>query len=418
MNTQALGHAGTQRLQRQDLAPGPLGTVGNLQFGLQDGGTTRFSPPGALASVSNSWVARQFRRHRAPQLIQERRDFFRQAYQNSGLIGNALGRLTDLADTAAARIEVGQELEQLGRLAQGNLANLPGALDSLSSYMNELTLADLEALRNGMLGHPTVRDAVLETISPAVRAQAARVVEQIATALDRRLARDIVQPHLKRIRKLMRRQRMDGKALAVQLSSLATVLAAPVSSRSQRGLPVLPILDTYFQSLPQSRVNKLAFVFGSVILRPAQEALQRMDDDLAKRRALAMLNIIHGSLEREICARVQPSLQEFKVALDQARHDRNPRAASRIFCELNTLVGASRQAYGWLPETVDRAVRKLVDDNLILFRDATHNPSGALNAASLSRLDEVTVANLRNVRHLRGFGLELEAAARTGWGQL
>ncbi|WP_454006143.1 hypothetical protein [Alcaligenes sp. Marseille-Q7550] len=372
-----------------------MGTVGNLQFGLQDGGTTRFSPPGALASVSNSWVARQFRRHRAPQLIQERRDFFRQAYQNSGLIGNALGRL-----------------------AQGNLANLPGALDSLSSYMNELTLADLEALRNGMLGHPTVRDAVLETISPAVRAQAARVVEQIATALDRRLARDIVQPHLKRIRKLMRRQRVDGKALAVQLSSLATVLAAPVSSRSQRGLPVLPILDTYFQSLPQSRVNKLAFVFGSVILRPAQEALQRMDDDLAKRRALAMLNIIHGSLEREICARVQPSLQEFKVALDQARHDRNPRAASRIFCELNTLVGASRQAYGWLPETVDRAVRKLVDDNLILFRDATHNPSGALNAASLSRLDEVTVANLRNVRHLRGFGLELEAAARTGWGQL
>lgn len=55
---------------------------------------------------------------------------------------------------------------------------------------------------------------------------------------------------------------------------------------------------------------------------------------------------------------------------------------------------------------------RLVESSLFLFRDMQNNAHGALNAASLGRLDDATVENLRNAAwYLSQFGLELDEPA-------
>ncbi|WP_454005812.1 hypothetical protein [Alcaligenes sp. Marseille-Q7550] len=58
---------------------------------------------------------------------------------------------------------------------------------------------------------------------------------------------------------------------------------------------------------------------------------------------------------------------------------------------------------------------RLVESSLFLFRDMQNNAHGALNAASLGRLDDATVASYTHLTlptwYLSQFGLELDEPA-------
>lgn len=173
--------------------------------------------------------------------------------------------------------------------------------------------------------------------------------------------------------------------------------------------PLVPMLDTYLRSLPEYRLRELMFLFHADRYQPARDALRQLGEDSGRQRALAMLDCIHHSLPSVIHARVQPLLRDIEVALEQARLAGDQLAASQALCELYSLVKEGLRTYGWLPETVNIDVRRLVQGNLdLLFPDAVYNPFDPLNAAYLGRLDETVAANLRCVERLRDYELILQ----------
>lgn len=406
MYTQALGQAGAHSL-RQGVAPGPLGTAGNLQFGRRQGGTAGVGRVRATLSsvrrpLSNLTANLRLRFNRTTLEAWRQRDLSNRVHDNSRRIGNFLSSLTAPASSARAQSRVAGELRQLSSLAQGDLANLPGAQEALSTYVDELTLVDLAAVRAGPLGSSESRNALLNLIPSSMQFQASDVLNQITQVLNQRLARDAVHVPLMQIRELIQQAPIV----------LARDLAAALNS-----LPAVPaMVEIYLQSLPQGQVEQLSQVFNVSTTKDARDVLQRLDDGPERRDAIAMLESIQQALGREIHARVQPALRALDNELFQARFAGNQLAVSEAFCKLVTLVAEVREAYGWLPDAVAISAGRLVNDNMSVFRDTEHNPYGALNAASLDRLDSVVVENLRNASWgLRGFGLELEGLAGTSW---
>ncbi|MGE8548331.1 MAG: hypothetical protein ACN6OC_12910 [Alcaligenes sp.] len=416
MDTRALGQTGARILQRQDLAPGPLGAVGNLRFSPLEGGTPGIGPS-TPASAGRPSVGFSFR----PQPVQEPRKFLTQARENSNRIGNVLGLLTATAGHGSALAKLGPELAQLVRLVRcnlnslsggsesGNLSSLAGGVESLTCYMNEMTPEDIDALRNGVLSKPRICHALLSLMPSYLRPQATKILEQITEALDQRRARDGVTMPLQQIQILMRSWPMNGPALASQLNRLADVLGMPDADQQASEPPLVPMLDTYLRSLPEYRLRELMFLFHADRYQPARDALRQLGEDSGRQRALAMLDCIHHSLPSVIHARVQPLLRDIEVALEQARLAGDQLAASQALCELYSLVKEGLRTYGWLPETVNIDVRRLVQGNLdLLFPDAVYNPFDPLNAAYLGRLDETVAANLRCVERLRDYELILQ----------
>ena len=417
MDTRALGQTGARILQRQDLAPGPLGEVGNLRFSPLEGGT----PGSGLHGRSSAgWpsVGYSFR----PQPVQEPRDFLTQARENSNRVGNVLGLLTaKVAHDSMALGSLAPELAQLVRLARcqlkslsgggdsANLSSIPGGGESLTCYMNEMTPEDVYALHNGVLSKPHICRALLSPMPSYLLPQATKILEQITEALNQRRVRDGVTMPLQQIQILMRCWPMNGPALASQLNRLADVLGMPDADQQASEPPLLHMLDSYLRYLPEYRLRESMFLFHADRYQPARDALQQLGEDSRGQRALAMLDCIHHSLPSVIHARVQPLLRDIEVALEQARLAGDQLAASQTLCELYSLVKEGLRTYGWLPETVNIDVRRLVEGNLdLLFPDAVYNPFDPLNAAYLGRLDETVAANLRCVERLRDYELIMQ----------
>lgn len=410
MIIQSLGQVEAQGVRRQDLASGPLGRVGNLQFRPEQGGTARTAHASA-AYIGGAWGALRLRLGRATSPEREQRDFLKKVQVNSLRVGDMLGRLTAPADDPKSLINIARKLKRLGNRAQGDLSSLPGGLEALFTYAGELTRPDLDALRTGALGNAQVRSSVLHRISPVLRHQAAAILDQIAEAVNQRWAQEVVHAPLRQIGNLMFDLEVNGRALAERLIDLSIGLGVSEAEQS----PDVPLLSLYFRSLSQDQLEEASSVFQAGIMDFAQQALWRLDNALDRRRALRMLACIRAHLGSEIGARVRVRFEAAERALIQARHADDPFAGSQALRDLDVLVAEVRQTYGWLPEEVAATVRRLVNDSLILYRDPAFNRDGPLNSASLSGLDGATRANLRNAWCLRPLGLELEELVDAGW---
>jgi len=384
--------------------------VGNLQFSPEQGGTARAGRAGA-AYASGTWRNLRLRLGRSTPEERQQRDFLKNVHAASGRVGDMLGRLTAPANDAKGLIGITRELKRLGKWAQGNLDNLPGGLEALFTYAGELKRPDLDALRGGVLGNAPARGMVLNQIPSALRSQAIAVLAQVAEAVNQRWAQELIHAPLSQICDLMCVLSVNERELASRLIALSMDLAVPDAEEP----PNVPLLGLYFRSLSQDQLEERSSVFQGGILDAAQQALWRLDNGEDRQRAFRMLECIRTHLGNEIDKRVQLPLGKLGLALVQARHAANQLAGSQALRDLDALVAEIRQAYGWLPEKVAATVRGLVNDNLILYRDPAFNPDGPLNAASLSRLDGATEANLRNAWCLRSLGLELEELVDAGW---
>ncbi|MGE8548320.1 hypothetical protein [Alcaligenes sp. Marseille-Q7550] len=146
MHTQALGQAGAHSL-RQGVAPGPLGTAGNLQFGRRQGGTAGVGRVRATLSnvrrpLSNLYANLRLRFNRMTLEAWQQRDLMNRVHDNSRHVANLLGSLAS-------------------------------------------------------------RSALLNLMSTDLHFQASDLLNQIVRALNQRLARDAVQAPLSRIRELV-----------------------------------------------------------------------------------------------------------------------------------------------------------------------------------------------------------------------
>ncbi|WP_454006149.1 hypothetical protein [Alcaligenes sp. Marseille-Q7550] len=385
---------GGRGLQRQDLSPGPLGVVGNLRFTPQEGGTAGLGRRDVIKeNVRRTLANVKSRCSFASSEARRQHNASMQVFKNSRRVGNLLGRLTAPPGNVKARTHTAKALEQLSMPARDDLANLRGGRESLFIYMNDLTRADLIALRDGALGDPGARDAVLGQVP----VQAAGVLGQVAQALDLPLARTIVEEPLSQIRRLMLpAPHVNGPALATSLIILFMDLAPPRFNQWEDGPATIALLDAYFRSLPEYRLSDLAYVFKPSRMACAQEALQGIDY-VQKRQALAMLDSIRQSLGREIHRRARPTLDGLEAALSQAVAEDDRLAGSKALYGLHVLVHRM-QSPEWLPDETSNKVRQLVNDSLPLFQDS----GGALDKAVVRYLSKAK-------KSLIHFGLDVEA---------
>lgn len=199
-----------QNLQRRHFDAGPLGQVGNLRFKAGPGATPRASGPNALQRFGQFLSKVAFYVGAGP-AQRAQRHVLDQARDNSRRIGNLLGNLTGAPGDPKTRARIAEGLARLGDLSGGDLSGLPGGKESLQTYLGELGVMDLNALRGGVLGDPEARQAVLDQVDPPrLRAQAARLLDQIAVALEQAVAGQAVRDPLAQIRALLAGQPVDG----------------------------------------------------------------------------------------------------------------------------------------------------------------------------------------------------------------
>lgn len=222
---------------------------------------------------------------------------------------------------------------------------------------------------------------------------------------------EFVRTPLSQIVALLSRSPLDGQALEEQLSTLYVSLVRQSANDSEGNLPVLHVLDDYFQALSDDQLGTLSRALQPERLEAAQAALPQNEGEPQEYQPLIMLVHLQASLERELYASIQPDLRHLQEKLDDAVRAGSRFAASQVLLDLNSLVDAIQQVYGWLPAEAIEDVRKMVDDSLGLFRDAESKPKSRLNEASLRKLDDVSFARLRQVPGLRFFGLELDLDA-------
>lgn len=444
MVNQPPGQTLVQVVPRQYLAPGPLGTVGNLRFTPRQGGTAPAGSPGAVANMLRSWAGLQFALSDASAPARRRREILIEVRANSRSIGDLLGCLTAPSNDARALAAIAQGLARLGWMSRGDLAALRGVREALITYMGELSYTDLVALRHGALGQAGVRKAVLDQVSSGLREQAAHVLQQIQAAFRQRSAQEVVQNPLREIARLLAVSSPDAQELEIPLDKLRSGLAMLDSSGTQGRSPIDRMLDTYLQSLPRDQFEALLTQIHAEALDAANEALlrkweagkmqaameeQKGDPSLPEKEQwvikrqsnledyppLSTLALLRAALEREICSRTQPAMLRLELALMPAVSLGKRGVASRVLLDMNALLDQILRSYRTLPDVMACSVSKQLKDSLNLFRDTRRNREGALNAASLRELDDITFVNLRRATRLHALGLtlDLEAAKRT-----
>ncbi|MGE8548319.1 MAG: hypothetical protein ACN6OC_12850 [Alcaligenes sp.] len=413
---QKLQHA----LERKDLGSCPLGIVGNLRFAMEEGGTARATRLGVRLSdlrrsFAHAWAVLKDRFTCAPSEARAQRKELMQVRKHSRHVGNVLGCLTAPTNDAAALSKLARNLAQLGELSKGRLASLKGGEESLRFYLDELSDADLIALYNGVLGQPAARKAVLEQIpkdSLAAERQASDVLKQIEDALIPRFQRQVVCKPLGEIAALLSASPVNGAQLEKALTSLAWGLRQFESSRaSSTGRGDGDALDSYFQCLQEGESKALLNRLLSVNLDAGRQALASFSVIWPSHRAEIMMDRISQSVYGEIHARAKPELQQLKGKLDKAVRDNDLPAASGVLLELNALVDRNLQAYRKFPDETADDVCDLIGIGMNLFRDAASNPVHPLNAASLKKLPDGVLLNLRRVPHLHVLGLDLDRQA-------
>lgn len=231
-------HLQRQILDSGPLAPGPLGTIGNLQFKPVYGGTPRASSPGLWARVGHFLSELKFAVSLASWKARAQHREANQILANSRHMGNLLGSLTATYKHPQASTRAAQYLVAISKSSQGNLANLPRGQASLSAYMSQLTSTDLWSLKDGILYNSYHCSELLREISPGLRAQAAGVLEQIREAVDREF-----------IREPLLRMAVLLSASAVDMEELRVLLMAVPKDASK--------LDDCFKSLSKDQSDAL-----------------------------------------------------------------------------------------------------------------------------------------------------------------
>lgn len=420
---QNLGQPGVQNLQRQHFDAGPLGQVGNLRFKAEPGATPRASAPNVFQRFGQflskvAFYVGASPAQRAQQFVLD------QARDNSRRVGNLLGNLTASPNDPKALSKIAQGLARLGDLSGGDLSSLPGGKESLKTYLGELGVMDLNALRGGVLNDPEARQAVIDQVDPPrLRAQAAQLLDQIAAALDQELAGQAVKEPLGQIRTLLAGKPVDGPALDSQLARLSENLAMLGGDK----------LDVHLQGLSDSDLKDLQAVLKTDKLAGAKQALTQIRDPDAQPLSLreapdrvhetldpqliqsgriqhgeAMLDRLSQALDKELQARVDRALPDLVGDLETAVQGGDRVAIAQALFSLNQQVDRLNLTYGALPTGTARAVREQVALAMDALRDPETNPEGPLTRDSLKRLDDDTLGLLRRSGGaLSAFGLKL-----------
>ena len=172
------------------IAPGALGTVGNLQYRAQDGGTARASSPSMRERI-RSWCTDLSFLCCVSDEAHYQHDDEKEVFENSRCVGNLLGSLTAHVDNEEGLRDVAKRLTKLGEASKGDLGRLQGGRESLSAYMDRLTDSDIRALRAGPLDALWAREVILNQIERGkLRAQAYLVLRRVREAFEQREARD------------------------------------------------------------------------------------------------------------------------------------------------------------------------------------------------------------------------------------
>ena len=385
------GQPGLQSLQRHDFEAGPLGHVGNLRFRAAPGATPRTTAPNALQRFGQFMSRLAFYVTASPG--QRAQQFMLdQARDNSRRIGNLLGNLTAPPGDPQARSRLAQGLARLSDLSGGDLSSLPGGQESLKTYLGELGVDDLVALRSGVLGDPEARQALLDRVDPPrLRAQAARVLDQVVAALDRSVAGQAVQEPLGEIRAVLSRRPVDGAALDAPLARLSANLAMLGTG----------LLDVHLQTLSDAELKAL-----QMVLHP-----DRLDDTLVTGRTPQDQDMLAGigeALDRTIQARIDQTHPELFAPLQTALTQGEPGGIARALFGLNQPVQELTDRYGVLPSGTTAGLRAQTAQGMDALRDVESNPEGPLSRPSLARLDDLSLGLLRRCSELRPFGLKLD----------
>ena len=402
------------QLRREDLEPCSLGTVGNLQFNAEQGGTAPAPRVGGILSEMNQSLvdrradmnadlaceASQARAQR--EALTEARAEVR---ANSLLIGNLLGSLTAKVDKEGRFVDAHDrsrsaraltELNESG--AEGGLYSLKGAKYCLHTYLEELTEYDLVALTGGVLSNENACEAVLDGVSTrpddALRMQASRLLKEVAKAVSQQTARHAMHEPLLRIVDLLAADSVNKQELGAQLSMLS-------DDRNTQKL--------YFRTLSTDEFKGLLGTLHSKNLNAVRQALWQTGD---YRQANSLIGLVH-SLELEFSRRASRSLRNEQVNLTLALGAGSVLAVTDVLCRLSRVVEDTYQTWGALPKSEVERVQRLVESSVDLLRDHQNNPVGPLNGHSLRKLDDGRRKSLGAAAAvLGGFGLELEPELR------
>ncbi len=379
-----------QNLQRRHLDAGPLGQVGNLRFKAGPGATPRASGPNALQRFGQFLSKVAFYVGAGP-AQRAQRHVLDQARDNSRRIGNLLGSLTGAPGDPKSCSRIAEGLARLGDLSGGDLSRLPGGKESLETYLGELGVMDLNALRSGVLGDPEARQAVLDRVDPPrLRAQAALLLDQIAVALEQAVAGQAVQEPLAQIRTLLAGRPVDGQALEGRLARLSENLAMLGGDK----------LGIHLQALSDQELGAL-----QPVLHPDRLAGVELGPDSP---GATMLSRLSQALDAEIQARVDRALPDPTRELETALAGGETAAIARALSNLSRHVGELGRTYGALPARTARIVREQVARAMEALRDPDTNPEGPLTRDSLARLDDHALGRLRRSGALAEFGLRLD----------
>lgn len=394
-----LGQPGLQTLQRDQLASGPLGRVGNLSFKAESGATPRAGGPNALQRFGQFLSNVVFRATANPEQRAQQR-VLDQARDNSRRVGDLLGHLTAPQGDAKAQQKVALSLARLGERSGGDLSSLPGGAQALTTYLSELAVVDVNALRSGLLGNPEARQTLLASIEPPeLRAQAESVLTQIADAVNQQAGQRVFSEPLANVERLLDNKVIDGAALEEQLGKLADNAAMFGGG----------LLDAYTQSLTDQSLGALYRLLQGAKADTARQALAQIKDSNAEqvKRSEAMLERLREAVDKAAQMRVEQRLTTGMTTFNAAVAEGNRIAIGDQLIGLATLVSALRQDFGAeLPESGKAILQASMTATMDVLRDKEKNPDGPLTRDSLRQLDDNTLGTFRRAGAvLQNYGL-------------
>lgn len=285
-------------LERKDVEPCPLGTIGNLQFQAEQGGAARASHLSGIGRLLTAfWANLKFCLGWVFPQMRARRDYLSQARENSRFLGNLLGSLTVPANDEKSWPRIAEVLARISERSKGGLADLPGGQYCLHAYLDELNDSDLIALHNGVLTCAIARDGVLEQLAPECHESANEVLNQILAALRPRFLHQVVQEPFRDIVRLLSSEQVDGRKLQEPLLRLAIGLEHFKASRQANYMPDGGhYLENYLAALPEDLFDVLQSLAQQRFLEgrgsAMNDGLKALSKIEGKGRAYDMLNRI------------------------------------------------------------------------------------------------------------------------------
>lgn len=303
-------------LRRQDLAPYPLGTVGNLHFTAREGGTPRAYYAAVLLSdacqsLSDKWADMQCCAFMESEDARARRESLREIRVYSQCMGELLGSLTAKVDRNTERFtdslsqpRIGSALLELIRQPGGNLDDSVRKRNCLETYLDELKVVDLIALHNGVLACNHARAAVLRQVPSELFAQASDELNRIGVAVKQKFTLKVVQEPLEQLLKLLNCSPMDQFGARKQLLVLNKIVSQYAGEEAAETARDSYSLTSYVQHLPSEQLRTLMGPVSrsqaSWFLRPHPVLLITILDMRYCRREIEIAAAMIRSLARAI----------------------------------------------------------------------------------------------------------------------